>query len=161
MFRRCSTGALNPSRRFGSSRSPAARSRAARSAPGPPRRAAAALIAVVWALVNQRRWAPAALLGVLVAELAAGALWSAAYRGGTIYFGLEGETRAVLVNGPLRWPDVDLDAYLQRGPIARTIAERADGRYLAWVPPAAYFNKGYLFTQDEADWPALFSARIR
>lgn len=121
--------------------------------------ASAALIAVVWALVNQRRWAPAALAGVLVAELTAGALWSAAYRGGTIYFGLEGETRAVLVNGPLRWPDVDLEAYLQRGPIARTIAERADGRYLAWVPPAAYFNKGYLFTQDEADWPALLLGR--
>jgi hypothetical protein len=121
--------------------------------------AAAAMIAVVWALARQRRRAPLALVGVLVAELTAGALWSSAYRGGTIYFGLEGDTRAVLVNGPLRWPEIDLAAYLEPGPIARAIAEGGDGRYLAWVPPAAYFNKGYLFTQEEADWPALLLGR--
>ncbi|MEX2406228.1 MAG: YfhO family protein, partial [Actinomycetota bacterium] len=38
-------------------------------------------------------------------------------------------------------------------------AERDHERYLAWVPPAAYFNKGYLFTQAEADWPALLLGR--
>jgi hypothetical protein len=27
------------------------------------------------------------------------------------------------------------------------------------VPPAAYFNKGYLFTRGEADWPALLLGR--
>src|ERR671911_127282 len=45
--------------------------------------ASAAVIAVVWAIVNQRRWAPAALTGVLVAELTAGGtLLGAGPRGG-------------------------------------------------------------------------------
>jgi hypothetical protein len=118
-----------------------------------------AVLAVVWFLAAGRRWAPVALVGVLALELLAGALWSSAYRGGTVYLGLEGGDRAVLAHGPLRWPRVDLDRYLEPGPIARTIADRDEGRYLAWVPPAAYFNKGYLFTQDEADWPALLLGR--
>jgi hypothetical protein len=120
---------------------------------------AAAIVGVAWALARGRRWATVALAGVLAAELLAGALWSSAYRGGTVYFGLEGEEHPALVHGPLRWPRVDLDRYLQPGPIARAIAERNDGRYLAWVPPAAYFHKGYLFTQDDADWPALLLGR--
>ncbi len=119
----------------------------------------AAVILVVRGLVRGRRWAPAALAGVLAVDLLAGALWSSAYRGGTVYLGLESAQHPVLVAGPLRWPRVDLDRYLAPGPIARTIAERDHERYLAWVPPAAYFNKGYLFTQAEADWPALLLGR--
>jgi hypothetical protein len=119
---------------------------------------AAVLVVVRW-LGRGRRWAAAALAGVLAVELLTGALWSSAYRGGTVYFGLESAEHPVLVHGPLRWPGVDLDRYLAPGPIARTIAERGDGRYLAWVPPAAYFNKGYLFTQAESDWPALLLGR--
>jgi hypothetical protein len=114
---------------------------------------------VVWLLSRGRRWAPVALAAVLAVELLAGALWSSAYRGGTVYFGLEGDDHPALVHGPLRWPQVDLNRYLEPGRIARTIAERDDGRYLAWVPPAAYFNKGYLFAQDESDWPALLLGR--
>ncbi|MGH2590461.1 MAG: hypothetical protein ACRDGW_06655, partial [Actinomycetota bacterium] len=120
---------------------------------------AAAVVGVAWALADRRRWATAALVGVLAADLLGGALWSSAYRGGTVYFGLEGEDHPALVHGPLRWPRVDLDRYLEPGPIARAIAGRDDGRYLAWVPPAANFNKGYLFTRDEADWPALLLGR--
>jgi hypothetical protein len=118
-----------------------------------------AILFVVRALIRGRPWAPVALAGVLALDLLAGALWSSAYRGGTVYYGLESAEHPVLVHGPLRWPGVDLDRYLAPGPIARTIAERDDGRYLAWVPPAAYFNKGYLFTQAEADWPALLLGR--
>jgi Bacterial membrane protein YfhO len=119
----------------------------------------AAVLVVVYGLGRGRRWAPAALAGVLAVELLAGAMWSSAYRGGTVYFGLESAEHPVLVHGPLRWPRVDLDRYLAPGPIASTIAERDDDRYLAWVPPAAYFNKGYLFTQTETDWPALLLGR--
>jgi membrane protein YfhO len=119
----------------------------------------AAVLVVVRALSRARGWAPAALAGVLAVELLTGAVWSSAYRGGTVYFGLESAEHPVLVHGPLRWPGVDLHRYLTPGPIARAIAERGDGRYLAWVPPAAYFNKGYLFTQAEADWPALLLGR--
>jgi hypothetical protein len=117
------------------------------------------VVALAWALARGRRWAPAALGGILAVELLAGAIWSSAYEGGTVYLGLEGQDHPALLHGPLRWPDVDLDVYLEPGRLARTIAERDDGRYLAWVPPAAYFNKGYLFSQDEADWPALLLGR--
>jgi hypothetical protein len=120
---------------------------------------ALAVIGVAWTLAPGRRWAPVALVVVLAVELLGAALWSSAYRGGTIFYGLEGEDRPALVHGPLRWPRVDLRKYLEPGPIARAIAERDDGRYLAWVPPASNFNKGYLFTQDEVDWPALLLGR--
>jgi hypothetical protein len=105
---------------------------------------------------------------VLAAELLAGALWSSLYQGGTVFLGLEGREpsgaggseHASLPPQPLRWPEVPLGRYLTPGPIARMIAERGgEGRYLAWIPPAAYFNKGYLFTQGPNDWPALLLGR--
>jgi hypothetical protein len=120
---------------------------------------AAAVLAAAWFLGRGRAWAPLALVGVLAVELLGGALWSSAYRGGTLYLGLESGNRPALLHGALRWPRVDLNRYLEPGPIARELARRDDGRYLAWVPPAAYFNKGYLFSQQESDWPALLLGR--
>ncbi len=114
---------------------------------------------LVRALATGRRWAAGALVAALCAELLAGALWSSAYHGGTVYLGLEGSDHPALLHGPVRWPDVDLNAYLRPGPIAREIAARGDGRYLAWIQPAAVFNKGYLFSQGENDWPALLLGR--
>jgi hypothetical protein len=120
----------------------------------------AVVLVVAWRLAAGWRWAPVALVGLLGVELLAGALWSSAYRGGTVYLGLEGRDHPALVHGPLRWPEVDLREYLSPGPIARRIAAgEGDGRYLAWIPPAAYFNKGYLFSQDPSDWPALLLGR--
>ena len=123
--------------------------------------ASAAVIGVAWALARGRRWAPVALCLVLAAELAAGALWSSMYRGGTVYLGLESGSNPALVAAPLRWPDVDLNAYLEPGPIARSLRQNgiAGGRYLAWFTPDAYFNKGYLFTRKPSDWPALLIGR--
>ena len=123
--------------------------------------ASVAVVGVVWSLARGRRWAPLALCAVLCAELLAGAIWSSVYRGGTVYLGLETGTHAALVAAPLRWPDVDLHAYLSPGPIARALqrAGPSDGRYLAWIRPDAYFNKGYLFTRKESDWPALLIGR--
>lgn len=120
---------------------------------------AAAFAWAVRALLRGWRAAGIALVGLLATELLAGALWSSAYTGGTVFLGLEGERHPALVHGPLRWPTVPLDRYLEPGPIAREIARLDRGRYLAWVPPAAYFNKGYLFTQREDDWPALLLGR--
>jgi hypothetical protein len=123
--------------------------------------ASAAVIGVVWAIARERRWAPVALCLVLGAELAAGALWSSMYHGGTVYLGLESGSNPALVAAPLRWPDVDLNAYLEPGPIAQSIRRNgiAGGRYLAWFTPDAYFNKGYLFTRKPSDWPALLIGR--
>ncbi|HEX5951467.1 MAG TPA: YfhO family protein, partial [Actinomycetota bacterium] len=82
------------------------------------------------------------------------------YQGGTVYLGLEGRDHPALLQGPLRWPNTPLDGYLTPGPIARRIATTGGNtRYLAWIQPTVYFNKGYLFTQDRADWPALLLGR--
>ena len=104
---------------------------------------------------------PVVLCVVLGAELLAGAIWSSVYEGGTVYLGLETGTHAALVAAPLRWPDVDVHEYLSPGPIARALQRSgaSDGRYLAWIRPDAYFNKGYLFTRKESDWPALLIGR--
>ena len=120
-----------------------------------------AVVGVVWALARGRRWAPLALCAILAVELLTGAIWSSMYRGGTVYLGLETGTHAALVAAPLRWPDVDLHEYLSPGPIARALQRSglSDGRYLAWILPDAYFNKGYLFTRKESDWPALLIGR--
>jgi hypothetical protein len=120
----------------------------------------AATLPVLFALFRGKRWAARALPVVLAAELLGGALWSSAYQGGTVYVGLEGHTHPALAPQPLRWPGVRLDRYLDEGTIARYLQGRAeDARYLAWIPPAAYFNKGYLFSQKLEDWPALLLGR--
>jgi hypothetical protein len=123
--------------------------------------ASIAVVGVVWAFARGRRWAPVALCAILAAELMAGAIWSSVYHGGTVYLGLETGSHAALVAAPLRWPDVDVHEYLSPGPIARTLQRSgpSDGRYLAWIRPDANFNKGYLFTRREPDWPALLIGR--
>ncbi len=115
---------------------------------------------VLLAFAHGRRWAMLVLPIVLAVDLSAGALWSSIYQGGTEYTGLEGPNPA-LVTQPLRWPNAQLDTYLHAGPIAAYLQQQEtnDGRYLAWIPPAAYFNKGYIFTQREFDWPALLLGR--
>lgn len=116
---------------------------------------------VLLALLRGAAWGAWALPVVLTVELLAGALWSSAYRGGTVFVGLEGADHPQLASQPLRWPTVPVDRYRTPGPIARLLRSQgsSDGRYAAWIPPAAYFNKGYLFTQDERDWPALLLGR--
>jgi hypothetical protein len=122
---------------------------------------ALALVLAIWFLLRGKRWGPIAIVGVLALELLAGALWSSMYEGGTVYLGLEGSDHPALLHGPLRWPNAPLDDYLEPGPIAQRIQAVGpnDGRYLAWIPPASNFVKGYLFTQDPPDWPALLLGR--
>jgi hypothetical protein len=121
---------------------------------------AAGAVFLTWrALARRRRWAGIAVVGVLVAELLVAATWSTTYDGGTVYFGLEGADRPALVPGPLRFPSVPMEEYLAATPLTRTIASDPQSRYLSWIPPAAFFNKGYLFTQGERDWPALLLGR--
>ena len=111
--------------------------------------------AVLVVSARRPRWAP--LLAVLLAaELAAGIVLAGRHAGDEIQLGLEGTSGVPLAFQPLRAVDVDLDAYLRPSPFAPIIG---DAPYLTWVPPAAAYQKGYLFAQEPSDWPALANER--
>ena len=125
---------------------------------------AVALPAAVAALVLLARgWrrAPVLVVGVLVAELLASAVYSSVWQGGTITTGLETGDRPNLVPPVLRWPEVDQDDFLRPNAFVETLRAQGDeeGRYLTWVPPAAFYEKGYLYAQQPGDWPALMMNR--
>lgn len=111
------------------------------------------------ALGARKRWAFVAVPLILAVELTAGAIWSQVYEGGTVLLGLESAKQDNLIAGPLRWPDVPIDGYLEPGTLARRLQREGTDRYYTWAPPAAYYEKGYLFTQEERDWPGLENAR--
>jgi hypothetical protein len=119
--------------------------------------AALAAIPALLALGERRKLASFAVLGVLAVELVGGVAYSQAYRGGTIFTGLETD-QSNLVPGPLRWPNVPLDRYQASTPIVRAI-QAEPGRFLTWVPPATFYVKGYLFTQGPDSWNGLENAR--
>jgi hypothetical protein len=105
------------------------------------------------------RWASAsAVVGVLTVELLASAFYAQSYEGGTIFTGLETGDHPSLSPQVLRYPTLDEKAYLAATPIVDHI--RAEpGRFVTWAPPAAYFEKGYLWMKSPADWPALAPTR--
>jgi hypothetical protein len=124
---------------------------------------AAALLAagpLLFGLGTRRwRWASSsALVGVLTVELLASAVYAQSYRGGTIFTGLETGDHPSLVPQVLRYPTLDEGAYLAPTPIVEHIRAQP-GRYATWAPPAAYFEKGYLWMKSSADWPALAPTR--
>ncbi len=105
------------------------------------------------------RWASApVLVGVLAVELLASAVYAQSYEGGTIFTGLETGDHPSLVPQVLRYPTLDEAAYLATTPIVEHMRS-APGRYATWAPPAAYFEKGYLWMKSPADWPALAPTR--
>ncbi len=108
------------------------------------------------AAADGMRWAPAALATVLVLDLGAAALYAQSQHGQTITTGLEGDQRGNLIPQPLPYPRVDLAAFLTPPPFVETIG---DAPYLTWAPPAAYYEKGYLFAQTPQDWPGLTLGR--
>ncbi len=119
-----------------------------------------ALGPVLYGFATRRwRWAGAsALAGAVTLELLASAVYSQVYEGGTIFTGLETGDHPILVPQVLRYPDLDEAAYLTPTPIVNRL--RAEpGRYATWAPPAAYFEKGYLWMKSPADWPALAPSR--
>jgi len=105
------------------------------------------------------RWASAsAVVGVLTVELLGSAVYAQAYEGGTVFTGLETGEHPSLLPQVLRSPTLDEAAYLRPTPIVEHI--RAEpGRYATWAPPAAYYEKGYLWMKSPADWPALAPSR--
>jgi len=110
---------------------------------------------------ERARWArfrPLALVALLAIELLGSAVYSQAYQGGTVYSGLESGAHPSLVPQALRWPPVFESEFLRPTPFVR-ILRSTSARYLTWVQPAADFEKGYLFSQQPQDWPALAMER--
>ena len=58
----------------------------------------------------------------------------------------------------LRYPDLSEADFLRPTELVDIIRSQPD-RYLTYAPPAASFDKGYLFTQRPQDWPALAMER--
>jgi hypothetical protein len=114
----------------------------------------------LWMLATRRRsWAWAAVIGVLVVELVGSAIWSQlSVQGDTIRTGLEAGEHENLIPQPLPFPEVDAAAFVEPTAFVPRLRQDAD-RYLTWAPPAAYFEKGYLFMQLAPDWPALSMER--
>lgn len=106
-----------------------------------------------------RRWATApAVVGVLALELLASAVYAQAYQGGTVFTGLETGEHPALAPQVLRYPELHEAAYLAQTPIVDHIRGQP-GRFATWAPPAAFYEKGYLWMKSPLDWPALAPSR--
>jgi len=114
---------------------------------------------VLFALATRRwRWAGIGVVALLAVELTASAVVSSTYQGGTVFTGLETGSHPNLIPQPLRYPDLPEADYLRPTRFVEILRDQED-RYLTWAPPAAAFEKGYLFTQRPQDWPALAMER--
>jgi hypothetical protein len=105
------------------------------------------------------RWASvSAIVGMLAVELLGSAVYAQAYEGGTIFTGLETGDHPALIPQVLRFPELSETDYLDPTPIVHRLLAHP-GRYATWAPPAAYFEKGYLWMKSPLDWPALAPSR--
>jgi hypothetical protein len=118
----------------------------------------AAVPTLYWLATARKRWAMTAVVVVVGVELVASAAYSGMYHGGTIYTGLEVGQRPNLVPQVLEYPDLSEADFLRPTAFVDVIRTQPD-RYLTYAPPAASFDKGYLFTQRPQDWPALAMER--
>ena len=118
----------------------------------------AAVPVLFWLATARKRWAMTAVVVVVGIELLASAVFSGLYGGGTISTGLETGDRPNLVPQVLRYPELSEADFLRPTRFVDIIRAQQD-RYLTYAPPAASFDKGYLFTQRPQDWPALAMER--
>jgi hypothetical protein len=116
--------------------------------------------AAIWLLATRRpAWALSVVVAILALELLGSAVWSQTTAlGDTVRVGLEGGEHPNLVPQPLPSPEVDASAFTTPTAFVPRLLASQD-RYLTWAPPAAYFEKGYLFMQLAPDWPALAMER--
>lgn len=113
----------------------------------------------LWFLATRRgTWAAVAVVSLLALELVGSAVFSDAYNGDTVATGLEGGASPNLPPQPLPWPDISQSAFQRPGSFVPILASTTE-RYLPWAPPQASYEKGYLFMQEEPDWPALAMER--
>ena len=117
-----------------------------------------AVPALFWLATGRRRRAAGMVVAVLGLELLASAVFSGLYHGGTIYTGLEAGEHPNLVPQVLRYPDLPEQTFLRATRFVDILRSQPD-RYLTYAPPAASFDKGYLFAQRPQDWPALAMER--
>jgi hypothetical protein len=118
----------------------------------------AAVPVLFWLATARARWAMMAVVAVVAIELLASAVFSGLYGGGTISTGLETGERPNLVPQVMRYPQLSEADFLRPTRFVDIIRAQQD-RYLTYAPPAASFDKGYLFTQRPQDWPALAMER--
>jgi hypothetical protein len=118
----------------------------------------AAVPVLFWLATARKRWAMTAVVVVVGIELFASAAFSGLYGGGTISTGLETGERPNLVPQVMRYPQLSEADFLRPTRFVDIIRDQQD-RYLTYAPPAASFDKGYLFTQRPQDWPALAMER--
>jgi hypothetical protein len=118
----------------------------------------AAVPALFWLATARKPWAMTAVVVVAVIELLASAMYSGLYAGGTISTGLETGEHPNLVPQVLRYPELAEADFLRPTELVDIVRSQPD-RYLTYAPPAASFDKGYLFTQRPQDWPALAMER--
>ena len=102
-----------------------------------------------------RRSAGIGLVAILAVEGLTGLALGAHFEG-TFRTGLERGAHANLALQPLRAPNLPAESYLRETPFVPLIE---DDRFLTWAPPAAYYERGYLFAQRRIDWPALVMNR--
>ena len=118
----------------------------------------AAVPVLFWLATARKRWAMKAVVAVVGIELLASAVFSGLYGGGTVSTGLETGERPNLVPQVMRYPQLSEADFLRPTRFVDIIRAQQD-RYLTYAPPAASFDKGYLFTQRPQDWPALAMER--
>ena len=114
----------------------------------------AAVPALLWLATRRHVLATVCVVAVLSAELTASAVYSNTFEGGTIVTGLETGAHPNLPPQLVRSPDLPEREFLRPTAFVDVLRSQPD-RYLTWAPPAAYFDKGYLFAQRPLDWPAL------
>jgi hypothetical protein len=117
-----------------------------------------AVPAVYWLATARRSWAILGVVTVLGLELFVSALYSGTWQGGTVVTGLETGSHPNLPPQMLRYPDLSEQEFLRPTAFVDILRRQGD-RYLTWAPPAAYFDKGYLFAQRPQDWPTLTMER--
>ena len=109
--------------------------------------------------IRRWRWTSlSAIVGLLTVELLGSAVYAQVYEGGTIFTGLETGHQSALVPQVLRFPELSEADYLTATPIVHHLRANP-GRYATWAPPAAFFEKGYLWMKSPLDWPALAPSR--
>lgn len=115
-------------------------------------------VALALAATRRAGWGALAVVGVLTVELVASAAYAQTYRGDTVATGMEGGASLNLPPQPLGPPDVSQAEFL-RPTAFLPIMREAPERFMPWAPPAAAYQKGYLFMQEPPDWPALAMER--